>query len=502
MKITWRIIGLVAGSALIGAVYAFCLSLLGLAPRLDPESWSFFTTWIVIVTVVALTVGVLLFHRLVRPVESAMGAVGAGRNLESEEIASARRLALNLPALLAVMVVFLWVIPLLSLPVAATFAENAPDAMAQIIALVSTIGIAIIHATFVIYLVEGFSRKRIFPVLFPHGRVTRIQRTYPVSVGAKLVLLFVTTGMFPIFAFTVLVVAGTASVEAALFLGLASAILGSAQSLLISTSVARPVRTLHREMARVREGDLKSRAKVESCDRLGQMTEGFNEMVQGLEQAVFVKETFGRYVSRPVMDEILKGRVALGGERRVATVLFSDIRNFASLSEDIAPEYVVLFLNRYLDAMVDVLVSQGATIDKFIGDAIVAIFNVPVSQEDHALRAVKAGLEMLDRLGNINRERKKAGDPLLSIGIGIHTGEVLAGNIGSAKKMEYTVIGDTVNTASRIEQLNKRFDTRLLISSKTYGLVSTDVQARKIEPVEVKGRRRPVVVFEVTGLKE
>ena len=502
MNAAWKIVALVAGSAFIGVAYAFCLALIGLAPRIEAGGWAFFTVWIITVSIAAMAIGIPLVYWLVRPVGTAMEKARSGADSKSSELAPGRKLLLNLPALLAVATILLWVVPLLSLPVSAAFAENAPDAMSLIIALVSTTGIAIIHATFVIYLVEWFSRKHLMPVLFPLGQVSRIAGAHPITVGTKLVLLFITTGLFPIFAFIVLVVAGTASIEAALFLGLASVILGFTQSALITSSIARPVKQLHGGMSLVREGNLSAWVAVESCDRLGQLTEGFNEMVRGLEHAEFVKETFGRYVSRPVLDEILKGNIHLGGERRVASVLFSDIRNFASLSEDIAPEHVVLILNRYLDIMVDVLVSHGATIDKFIGDAVVAVFNVPVSQEDHALRAVRAGMDMLERLKEINLERRKAGDPLLDIGIGIHTGEVLAGNIGSAKKMEYTVIGDTVNTASRIEQLNKRFNTNLLISSKTNGFVSPHVEARKMDPVEVRGRRRPVVVFEVTGLRD
>jgi adenylate cyclase len=499
MAVVWKIVGLVAGSAFIGVVYAFCLALIGLAPRIEPGGWDFFTIWIISVSVAAMAIGIPLVYWLVRPVAITLQQARSGTDPKASELAPGRKLVLNLPALLAVATILLWVVPLLSLPVAAAFAENAPDAMSLIIAMVSTTGIAVLHATFVIYLVEWFSRKNLMPVLFPLGQVSRIAGVRPVSVGTKLVLLFITTGLFPISAFIILVVAGTASVEAALFLGLASVILGFTQSALITSSIARPVKQLHGGMSLVREGNLSAWVPVESSDRLGQLTEGFNEMVRGLEEAVFVKETFGRYVSRPVLDEILAGNIQLGGERRTATVLISDLRNFTQMSEHFAPEHVVLFLNRYLDAMVDVLSTNGATIDKFIGDAIVAVFNVPVDQEDHAFRAVRAGTYMLKRLVDINLERRKAGDPLLDIGVGIHTGEVVAGNIGSTKKMEYTIIGDTVNTASRIEELNKRFNTRLLISEETYNLVADQVDARKMEPVEVKGKRRPIVVYEVTG---
>jgi adenylate cyclase len=164
------------------------------------------------------------------------------------------------------------------------------------------------------------------------------------------------------------------------------------------------------------------------------------------------------------------------------------------------PAEVVAFLNSYLDAMVEVVVAEGGTVDKFIGDAVMATFGVPVARGDDALRAVRAAVGMLTRLEQWNVERAARGQARLEIGIGLHTGEVLAGNIGSTRKMEYTVIGDTVNTASRIEGLNKAFHTHLLISAETYAQVRAAVTARPLEPVEVKGKREKLLVYEVSGL--
>jgi adenylate cyclase len=147
------------------------------------------------------------------------------------------------------------------------------------------------------------------------------------------------------------------------------------------------------------------------------------------------------------------------------------------------------------------VVEEGGTVDKFIGDAVMASFGVPVAQSDAALRAVRAGLGMLERLAAWNVERARAGEPPIEIGIGVHSGDVVAGNIGSTKKMEYTVIGDTVNTSSRIEQLNKRLGTRLLVSAQTHTQVADAVEARALEPVMVAGKSRPVLVYEVTGLR-
>jgi adenylate cyclase len=495
----WKIFGLVALSGLIGAAYAFGLSLYGLAPRLDAESWRFFGIWVIFVSSAALTFGLPLIYLFMRPLGIASRQINSEKQLTQQELASAQKLMFNLPRILAILSMLLWIVPLLSLPIASIFTEHPPDTLSQIIAVVATIGIGIVHATFVIYLVEWYVRKRFVPIFKSDGMIKQNSDLQPISLGLKLILLFATTGLFPIFGFTVLLIAGTASLEAVLFLFFASVGIGIGQSLMILSSIARPIGNLHSEMAKIREGNLETRVTVESCDRLGQLSEGFNEMVAGLEQAEFVERTFGSYVSRPVLDEILEGKISMGGERRTATILFSDIRNFTSLSETSTPEDVVHFLNHYLDSMVDALVAHGATVDKFIGDAILAVFNVPLSQADHADRAVSSALDMLKRLEDINAERRQAGNLPLEIGIGIHTGPVVAGNIGSAKKMEYTVIGDAVNTAARLEELNKSFDTRLLISGETKKLLETKVTTHSLGPVELKGKQQKVEVFEVSG---
>ncbi|MBW2262213.1 MAG: HAMP domain-containing protein [Deltaproteobacteria bacterium] len=493
---------LLLGTCFVAVCYAMGLAWFGLSPRLEPEGWTFHAGWIVCVTIMALTLGIPSILLLLRPVGAAMQKAAVKGTFTEAELEAVLRRTMNLPLLLGVLVFLLWLVPLLTMPVAAALFENAPDPVSVFIAFTATTGIGVVHATFIVYLVERETRVRFLPVLVRAGLVRRLEGVRPVGVGWKLILLFVTTALFPIFLFLVMYAGGTATIGAALFLGISSIVLGVSQCAIIYASIARPLSSLEGEMARVREGNLQIRVPVLSSDELGQLSQGFNEMVEGLERAEFVRETFGSYVSKPVLEEILSGNVGLGGERCVATILFSDIRGFTAFSEKLPPEDVVRFLNKYMDEMVDALVGQGATIDKFVGDAIMATFGVPVHQDDHALRAVRGALAMLERLEAFNAERAAEGQPAVEIGIGIHTGVVVAGNIGSEKKMEYTVIGDSVNTASRIETLNKRFGTHLLISEDTHMLVAGHVEARALEPVEVKGKSEPLTVYEVTGERD
>ncbi|MFN7134300.1 MAG: adenylate/guanylate cyclase domain-containing protein, partial [Myxococcales bacterium] len=312
----------------------------------------------------------------------------------------------------------------------------------------------------------------------------------------KLLILIGNTCLVPVLVLGSSAATGFLRPSAVLYAVVSFTLVGLLQGWSIVRSIDEPVRALARQMARVTAGDLSARAEVVSADEVGRLSAGFNAMVDGLRRAAFVRDTFGRYVDPAVVEQILAGNVALGGEVRTATVLFSDIRGFTALAEQRSAPEVVKLLNRYLDAMVEVLVAEGATIDKFIGDAVVATFGVPVSREDDARRAVRAALAMLERLEALNATRP-AGEPALEIGIGLHTGEVVAGNIGSARKMEYTVIGDTVNTAARIEQLTKHFGAALLISDETRAAAGELPGLRALPPVEVKGKRLPLQVFEV-----
>jgi adenylate cyclase len=212
-----------------------------------------------------------------------------------------------------------------------------------------------------------------------------------------------------------------------------------------------------------------------------------------------VKQLFGRYVSPAVIDQLMSNPALarLGGERRDMTVLFSDIRGFTSASERSTPEAVVAQLNEYFGVMVDVLFRHQGTLDKFVGDMVMGLFGAPLPDPHHADHAVAAALEMSVELDRLNATWEAQGRPVLDIGIGINSGEMIAGNIGSSAIMSYTVIGDAVNLGSRLESLNKEYGTRLLISQATKDRLTSPVATRLVGEVTVKGRRQPVVVYEV-----
>jgi adenylate cyclase len=212
-----------------------------------------------------------------------------------------------------------------------------------------------------------------------------------------------------------------------------------------------------------------------------------------------VTRLFGRYVSKDVFNHLMADPsvARLGGERRDMTVLFSDIRGFTAASERGAPEAIVQQLNEYFSAMVDVLFRHQGTLDKFVGDMVMGLFGAPVADARHADHAVAAALEMTGVLRQLNAGWTASGRPTLEIGIGINSGEMIAGNIGSDTIMSYTVIGDAVNLGARLESLTKEQGARILISEATRRRLTIDVPARLIGELTVKGRKQPVTVFAI-----
>ncbi len=191
------------------------------------------------------------------------------------------------------------------------------------------------------------------------------------------------------------------------------------------------------------------------------------------------------------------GDVGLGGVRREMTVLFSDMRGFTTLSESGEAEDLVRQLNQYFTRMVDVVFTHRGTVDKFVGDMIMALYGAPLDDPDHADHAVQTALQMVDALQALNRRWAVEGRVELDIGIGINTGEMIAGNIGSDTIMSYTVIGDNVNLGARLESLNKEYGTRILISEATRRQLKGQYDVRPLGEVVVKGKTRPVSIFEV-----
>lgn len=225
---------------------------------------------------------------------------------------------------------------------------------------------------------------------------------------------------------------------------------------------------------------------------------GYQYFVEGREKRK-MKKLFGQYVSKDVYAHLVAdpSLAKLGGTRRQMTVLFSDIRGFTTVSERGQPEEIVHTLNEYFTKMVEIVFRHRGTVDKFVGDMVMALFGAPLADEQHAEHAVEAALDMIDELGRLNALWHAEGRPMLDIGIGINTGPMIAGNIGSEQIMSYTVIGDAVNLGSRLESLNKNYGTRIIISEATKEQLKGRYNLKPLGEVVVKGKTKPVAIFQV-----
>uniref|UniRef100_A0A974AJF4 Adenylate/guanylate cyclase domain-containing protein n=1 Tax=Bradyrhizobium quebecense TaxID=2748629 RepID=A0A974AJF4_9BRAD len=289
-----------------------------------------------------------------------------------------------------------------------------------------------------------------------------------------------------------------------------AAIVGLIFANLVSGGIIRSVRKLLDGTRAVEAGHLEQSIDVRTTDEIGQLAAAFNRMVEQLRTNQRVRETFGKYVDPRVVEGLIErpNLTAAEGQRRVMTVLFCDLRGFTSLGEGMTPQGLVKVMNRYLSIMSEPIRTNRGIIDKYIGDGIMAYWGPPfVDDADHALFACLAAVEMIDRIATLRREIPELlgvlGTPMetCDLRIGIATGEALVGSIGSDVMMSYTVMGDVVNFASRLEGANKVYGTRNLASERTIAAAAAALEVREIDRVVVAGHTRFEVVFEILGSK-
>jgi class 3 adenylate cyclase len=268
---------------------------------------------------------------------------------------------------------------------------------------------------------------------------------------------------------------------------------------LMSRRVHSAMTDLLEKMRQVLEGDLSGHWSPRTTDEFFDLGIGFNAMLLGLRERETIKDTFGRFVSHEVAEVVLDGRVPLNGEVREVTILFQDIRGFTSLSERTPPVVLLQLVNDFFTEMVAAVETHGGIVKQFLGDGVMALFGVPAVHADAPARAVRTALDMLARLAVFNTRRQAQGEAPLRIGIGIHTGEVIAGCIGPDTRLEYGVVGDAVNLASRVQDLTKQVGTAILVTDDTAARLGAGFVLGTRTVLPVRGKTQPIGVIEVLG---
>src|SRR4029453_14616742 len=376
-----------------------------------------------------------------------------------------------------------------------------------------------VTVAFIFFASEHHWRRRL-PEVFPGGDLSAGPGVPRLAVRVRLLAIFLLTGVVPLAVLGVLAYTQALELRGAdpaaaaeivnglrlsivflLGVGVAAAI---GLSLFAANSVAAPLKDVEAAMAPGGRGPPPGPRPVVTTDEIGAVAEGFNRMLQGLREREMVKETFGKYVTPEIRDEILAGRIRGEGELTEATILFADLRDFTTWVEATAPRQVVRDLNEYFTEMDEAIRAHGGLVLQFIGDEIEAVFGAPLPAPDHAARetAGKPALPHGIRLHPAPPPPtpgagETAGKPALPHGIGIHTGTVLAGNIGGAERLSYALVGDPVNLASRIQGLTKDFKVDILISEATRSRLDGSVTVEELPTVRVKGRAEDVNVYKV-----
>lgn len=509
-KIGRQIILLTAGTAGGGALLAFLFLTVinplpqGESPVQELDTVSIFL--FILVAVFAFATLGMVGQRLSRPIQTWYARLQSGTPAAELPVDVARRV-LNWPLINAAIVVLGWV------PVAIFFGIAFGS-------LINVIGISIsaILAITVIYAGTDILWRRILPVFFPDGQLSKIP-AFRLAVRWRLLWAFLLVGLVPPLLLLILFLSRSRALidspnpEAVLrnliivqfFILVASLLASVGIANFVSRAIIEPLKVLQDAMGKVQDNNLDAKVPVASNDEFGYLGERFNDMTAGLRRGEQLRRLFGLYVSPEVARAAVETGTGLGGQMSECTVMFSDLRDFTSLTERLTPETLVDLINRYMTAMVSVIVDHGGLVTRFGGDSILAVFGSPLnSMTDHAGQAVNAAFDMRRALEAFNRNA--SGDlvadgrqpldrqPVLENGIGIATGPVIAGNVGGKERLEYTVMGDAVNLASRLEGMTAELRYPILISQETFDAIGT-LTARQLPDVPIKGKAKPVTIY-------
>jgi len=250
-------------------------------------------------------------------------------------------------------------------------------------------------------------------------------------------------------------------------------------------------------LKRVSTGNMDVELEIPEAPELAELADAFNQMVDGIKERDRMRHSLGRIMDPKIAEILIKENPKVGGLRRQATIMFCDIRNYTSICEQLSPDQLQEFLNEYWKETVEIIMEQEGTIDKFHGDGVCVVFGAPNLHDDDPMRAVRTAWRLVKNVERLNKRREAQRKTPIQIGVGIHNGEVIAGNIGSERRMDYTVVGDVVNVAARIEELNKKFGTTILISDNVYEQVEDQVRVKTITLAHLRGHKRPILVHTV-----
>jgi class 3 adenylate cyclase len=453
----------------------------------------------------------LVMHQVLRPISRCLSSVRAGQSPPSDMALKARRRIINLPFIFVGFNVGMWIL----MPALVFFSAYMFDLMNLRTAVVFSARasmVGLITSSIAFYRLEAYSRRELIPFFFPRGRLADLKGAARIPISRRIRMFYRLGTMVPMTILLVTLVTlqweldtSVMSVEEygrriiifCLVLGAVFFISTGVLNRLVSRSIAQPLENMLDAMRKIRDGDYDSRIRVLGNDEIGVLGDAGNVMIKGLAEREMLRTAFGKYVTPEIRDEILSGRIPLEGERREATMMFVDLRDFTPFVESNPPEEVISAMRAYFTAMHRAIRLHRGLVLQFVGDEIEVVFGVPVHFEDHSDAAVRAALEMRRALKELNRERAIQGKAPFAHGIGIHSGNVLAGNSGSDEQSAYALIGNTVNVASRIQGLTKELGCVILASEETVEQLQGSFCMDKEPPRLVKGYSKPIIVYRI-----
>jgi adenylate cyclase len=488
---------------ILGSAFNIWYNAIVIAPLLVTEELRHrFSATVIFYNAIVYPVAIAVWIYVILSLRPHFRALITGDGVAPEELERAQRRVVHLPwiafaisstAWLGCIPAFLFALTTTGSPVSSQLFWHLP---------ISFLVSAFIAVTQTFFLVELASQWALFLVFFRDTRPDRLEGIHPPSLRTRGLMWAISAGLCPIGSLLLLTFAPHSPSSNpqwfAVFVGTVGIAFGLCSAVLITRLVAKPVDELRAGFHAVGEGQLDVQIPLRRADEFGALVGDFNQMVVELRDKERLRRVFGLHVGEKVAQQILARDPALGGTEQVVTVLFLDIRGFTARAAQAEPKMVVNLLNRFLQAMVEIVETEhDGMVNQFLGDGFMAIFGAGSSATTHADDAVNAGCSILRRLELFNADLVRGNEEPLGIGIGINTGRGIVGSIGSSERMEFTVIGNTVNVASRIEGLNKTLGTSLLLSKATKDHLTRPISLRALPPQQVKGVDEPVEIFTI-----